>query len=81
VLDEHYVLGTQFNVKFVVSNNQTKCYYNNALGCTYNGSFYGAYFKAGAYVQSSCRGKKKTEGKSCSAYGEVEIYNVWVKDK
>jgi hypothetical protein len=79
VLDNNYLIGTRFTVKMVVNNNQTKCYYNDELKYTYNGSFNGAYFKAGAYVQSSCKGNKKTEGESCGAYGEVEIYNVWVK--
>jgi len=79
VLDENYVLGKRFTVKLVVENNKTQCFYNDELRYTYDGSFSGAYFKAGAYVQSSCKGKKKVEGESCSAYGEVEIYNVWVK--
>lgn len=78
-LDDNYVLGTRFNVKLVVNNNVTKCYYNGDLKYTYNGSFSGAYFKAGAYVQSSCKGKKETPAELCSAYGEVEMYNVWVK--
>jgi hypothetical protein len=79
VLDEHYVLGTRFNVKLVVKDNQTLVYYNDNLKYTYKMNFEGAYFKAGAYVQSSCQGEKKTPGELCSAYGEVEIYNVWVK--
>jgi uncharacterized protein YycO len=40
--------------------------------------FSGAYFKAGAYVQSNCQGKKKVAGESCDAYGEVVIYKVSV---
>lgn len=79
VLDDNYELGTRFNVMFEVYNNQTKCFYNGDLKYTFKGSFEGAYFKAGAYVQSSCKGNKKVEGESCNAYGEVEIYNVWVK--
>jgi hypothetical protein len=79
VMDAHYQLGTRFTVKMVVNNNETKCYYNDDLKYSCKGSFSGAYFKAGAYVQSSCQGNKKTEGESCNAYGEVEIYNVWVK--
>jgi hypothetical protein len=79
ILDSNYKLGTRFNVKFVVSNNETKCYYNGDLKYTYAGSFSGAYFKAGAYVQSSNRGKKKTEGELATAYGAVEIFNTWVK--
>lgn len=79
ILDDHYLLGTRFNVKLVVQHNETRVYYNGELKYTYQGSFSGAYFKAGAYVQSACKGGHKTEGELCSAYGEVEIYNVWVK--
>jgi len=78
-LDPNYELGTRFNVMFQVENNETKCYYNGVLKYTYKGNFEDAYFKAGAYVQSSCKGNKKVEGESCSAYGEVEIFNVWTK--
>jgi hypothetical protein len=76
-LNANYVLGTRFKVKFVVSNNQTKCYYNDALIYTHNQSYSGAYFKAGAYTQSSCTGTPGSS-ESCSAYGEVVIYNVTV---
>ncbi|WP_345947942.1 polysaccharide lyase family 7 protein [Mucilaginibacter sp. PAMB04274] len=79
VLDENYILGTRFTVKMVVNNNTVKCYYNDLLKSTFDIVFNDAYFKAGAYVQSSCKGSKKTDGESCNAYGEVEIYNVWVK--
>jgi hypothetical protein len=76
-LTSNYVLGTRFKVKFVVSNNQTKCYYNDVLMYTHNQSYSGAYFKAGAYTQSSCTGTPGSS-ESCSAYGEVVIYNVTV---
>ncbi|MCD0489969.1 polysaccharide lyase family 7 protein [Pedobacter sp. MC2016-14] len=79
VLDANYVLGTRFTVKFVVSGNKTQCYYNDELKYTLDENYSNAYFKAGAYVQSSCKGKKKVEGESCYAYGEVEIFNLWVK--
>ncbi|WEK18032.1 MAG: polysaccharide lyase family 7 protein [Candidatus Pedobacter colombiensis] len=79
VLDENYQLGTRFTMMFKVSNNQTECYYNEKLKFTYLKAFTGAYFKAGAYVQSSCQGKRKVEGEACDAYGAVEIYKVWVK--
>jgi hypothetical protein len=75
VLTNSYVLGTRFTVKFVVSGNQVKSYYNGVLKETYNKTFSGAYFKAGAYVQSSCT---SVAGESCSAYGEVVIYGVTV---
>ena len=79
VLNNNYKLGTRLNVKFEVENNQTKCYYNNNLKYTWDGAFSGAYFKAGAYVQSSCKGKKQTAEELCTAYAEVEIFDVWVK--
>ncbi|MDQ0641281.1 hypothetical protein QF042_004846 [Pedobacter sp. W3I1] len=78
-LDANYILGTRFTVKFVVANNKTACYYNDELKYTFEGSYSNAYFKAGAYVQSSCKGNKKVEGESCDAYGEVEIFNLQVK--
>jgi hypothetical protein len=77
-LDNNYVLGTRFKAKFVVSNNQVQSYYNGVLMETYPISFTGAYFKAGAYVQSSCKGSKQVTGESCDAYGEMIIYNVTV---
>jgi hypothetical protein len=76
-LTSSYVLGTRFKVKFVVAANQTKCYYNDVLMYTHNQSYSGAYFKAGAYTQSSCTGTPGPS-ESCSAYGEVVIYNVTV---
>ncbi len=78
-LTSSYVLGTRFKVKFVVSGNQTKCYYNDALAYTLNKSYSGAYFKAGVYTQSSCQpGRNPGPSESCSAYGEVVIYNLAV---
>lgn len=78
VLEENYRLGTRFTVSFKVSKDQTDCYYNGQLRFSYPKAFRNAYFKAGAYVQSSCRGKRKVSGESCDAYGEVEIYKVAV---
>jgi transcriptional regulator CtsR len=78
-LDANYVLGTRFTVKFVVTGGQVMSYYNGVLKETYTKSFSGAYFKAGAYTQSSCKsGGNPGPTESCSAYGEVVIYNVTV---
>jgi hypothetical protein len=78
-LTSSYVLGTRFKVKFVVSNNQTKCYYNDVLKYTHNQTYSGAYFKAGAYTQSSCKsGGNPGPTESCDAYGEVVIYGLSV---
>ncbi len=78
VLDNNYILGTRFKVKMVVSNNTVYSYYNDILKETYPITFTGAYFKAGAYVQSSCKGSKQVAGELCSAYGEVVIFKVTV---
>jgi len=78
-LTSSYVLGTRFKVKFVVQNNQTKCYYNDVLMYTHNQTYSGAYFKAGAYTQSSCKsGGNPGPTESCDAYGEVVIYGLSV---
>jgi hypothetical protein len=78
-LDTSYTLGKKFTVMFKIQNNKVECYYNDSLAYTYNVTFSGAYFKAGAYVQSSCQGAKKVSGESCDAFGEMEIYKLWVK--
>lgn len=79
VLTNNYQLGTRFTVKFEVENNKVKYYYNgNLVPFTLNTNVSGAYFKAGAYTQSSCQGAKKVPGESCDAYGEVEIFDVQV---
>lgn len=78
VLTSNYVPGAKFKVKFEVSDGEVKSYYNDALVETYPVHFSGAYFKAGAYVQSNCQGRKKTPGELCGAYGEVVIYKLTV---
>lgn len=78
VLTKNYELGARFKVKFEVSGGQVKSYYNDTLVETYPVHFTGAYFKAGAYVQSNCQGRRKVTGESCDAYGEVVIYKVTV---
>jgi hypothetical protein len=74
-LNSNYSFGTKFTIKFVVSGNKTKCYYNGTLKYTLNKSYSG-YFKTGAYVLSSCKGSKKVSGELCDAFGEVVIYNI-----
>ncbi len=77
-LDSNYTFGKRFTIKFEVSGNQIKYYYNGGLVYTRSASFSGGYFKVGAYVQSNC----STEGSSslCSSnnYGEMILYNVTV---
>lgn len=80
-LDSNYTLGKKFTVKYVVSNGQTKIYYNNSATPAYtlDQNYSGAYFKAGAYTQSKCIPDDGVET-DCSAnnYGEVVIYGLSV---
>lgn len=75
-LDSSYSLGERITVGWVVENGQSKAYYNGNLVHTLNKSYSGAYFKTGAYTQSACGGDNKIDGESCSAYGEVEIFDI-----
>lgn len=68
-----YQLGTAFEAKFVVSDDEVKAYYNGVLQTTLSKSFDGAYFKAGAYTQANC---DKSSPCSSSNYGEVRIYGL-----
>jgi hypothetical protein len=77
-LDPDYTLGKRFTVAFEVSDDHVDCYYNGDLVYTHEQAFTGAYFKAGAYVQSSCQGDKQVPDEECDAYGEVEIYGLSV---
>lgn len=77
-LDPNYTLGKRFQVRFEVSNNQTRVFYNNSASPVYTiPKSYNGYFKAGAYVQSNC--STETSGPcDASNYGEVVIYNLTV---
>lgn len=76
VATSSYSLGQRVVLKFVVSNNQTRAYYNGSLFHTHNQSYSGAYFKTGAYTQSACEGDNDVSGESCNSYGEVEIFDI-----
>ncbi len=82
VLDSTYSLGQRFTVKLVVSGGTTKVYYNGSATpkVSYKRSTTGAYFKAGAYTQSNCE-TEDDEGEDCGTdnYGEVIIYDLWVR--
>jgi hypothetical protein len=79
VLTEDYQLGDRFTVAFEVEDDHVDCYYNGAFIYSHPQAFAGAYFKAGAYVQSSCQGEKQVPDESCDAYGEVVIYDLSVE--
>jgi hypothetical protein len=70
-----YRLGTRFEAKYVVSNNEIKAYYNGVLQTTIPASFAGAYFKAGGYPQANC-----TNSSPCDStnFGQVVIYGLTV---
>ncbi len=83
VLDTKYTLGKRFTVKFEVKNGLTNIYYNGSSKPSYtlDLDYSGAYFKAGAYTQSSC--EKEGSNALCTPdnYGEVTIYKVEVTHK
>lgn len=78
-LDENYVLGKRFNIKFVVNNGQTKIYYNGSPSPAYtlNKDYSDAYFKAGSYTQSNCSIEDSSKCNDTN-YGEVIIYEITV---
>lgn len=83
VLDANYTLGKKFTVKFEVTNDTTRIYYNNSTtpSHTMSKKYSGAYFKAGAYTQSNCDTEAQkgiTNGCNNNNYGEVVIYNLKV---
>lgn len=75
VATTNYQLGTPFEAKFVVSNNQIQAYYNGTLVTTIPASFSGAYFKAGAYTQANCTNSSPCDDTN---YGESVIYSLSV---
>jgi poly(beta-D-mannuronate) lyase len=81
-LDSTYSLGQRFTVKLVASGGYIKVYYNGSSTpkVTMKKSSSSAYFKAGAYTQSNCE-SEDDYGKDCGSdnYGEVSIYDLWVK--
>ena len=78
-ITNNYVLGTRFIFKIIATGGKFYSYYNGTLVETYIQAMNSGYFKAGAYVQSSCKsGGKPGPSELCNAYGEVVIYNLTV---
>ncbi|MFA9371902.1 MAG: polysaccharide lyase family 7 protein [Labilibaculum antarcticum] len=73
VLTSDYQLGDVFTVKFIAEEGGVKCYYNDEYIYTYKVNADACYFKAGCYTQSNV-----SKGDKSTAYGEVEIYDLWV---
>lgn len=85
VIDGNYQLGQRFQVKLVASQNKIETLYKKNGGTfeskqVINKTIKNSYFKTGVYTQSNCE-KEKEYGSQCSAnnYGEVVIYDVWVR--
>ena len=71
-----YKLGTPFEAKFVVSDDQTRAFYNGHEVASIRKAYNGAYFKAGAYTQANC---SNTSDCSTDNYGEAVIYDLRVE--
>lgn len=67
VLDPDYALGERFTVAFEVRDDRVDCYFNDVLAYTHEQAFTGAYFKAGAHVQSSCQATSRSGARSRSS--------------
>lgn len=74
-LDDNYILGKRFTVRFVAGNGRIEIYYDNNSEPAFSmqKSDSNCYFKAGAYTQSNC---KKESDCSSGNYGEVVIYRL-----
>lgn len=77
-LDDNYILGKRFTVKFVVSDGKVMVYYNNSASPVYtlDKKVKMAYFKAGVYTQSNCDTEGSPELCAADNYGEVVIYQL-----
>ncbi len=77
-LDDNYLLGRRFNVKFVVKGGEIAVYYNNSATPihTLAKKVNQAYFKAGVYTQSNCKTEEFPDLCSADNYGEVIIYQA-----
>ncbi len=82
VLDSNYELGERFTIELKASGGTISVYYNggSSPAFSFTRKTGTAYFKAGAYVQSNCE-TEADEGESCgtSNYGEVVIYDLWIR--
>lgn len=79
-LNENYVLGEKFNIKFVANNGRIAVFYNNETSPAYvlEKEVKQAYFKAGVYTQSNCETEDDKSLCSSDNYGEVIIYQLEV---
>lgn len=83
ILDNNYVLGRRFTVKFEVSEGKIATYYNNNSEPVHilEKKVNQAYFKVGVYTQSNCETEELAELCSTDNYGEVIIYQAQITHK
>lgn len=79
-LDENYILGKRFTVKFVARDGEILAYYNNNSKPAYilKKKVNQAYFKVGVYTQSNCETEESQNLCSEDNYGEVIVYQIKV---
>lgn len=79
-LDEHYVLGKRFTIRFVAHDGRIDVYYDGSTLPVYTleKKVKMAYFKAGVYTQSNCETEDGAGTCTTDNYGEVVIYHIAV---
>jgi len=79
-LDNNYVLGKRFTVKFVATGGQIMVYYNGSTDPVYTlqKKIKKAYFKVGVYTQSNCATEGSPDLCNNNNYGEVAVYQATV---
>jgi hypothetical protein len=75
LITDNYVLGTEFEAKFVVQDGEIDAYYNGELQTTIAHDADSNYFKAGAYTQANCGNSAPCASDN---YGEVRISRIKV---
>lgn len=73
-LDEHYQLGTPYELRITAAAGRVQVYYNGTLAGDVPLAGDGWYFKAGTYTQSN-----PERGEAPEAAGEVVIYRLDVQ--
>lgn len=82
-LEENYVLGTRFRLRFRVEGGETAVFYNEGANPAYvlREDYTGAYFKAGVYTQSNLLTEKDPALGVPDNFGEVVLYRLEVSHR
>jgi hypothetical protein len=80
-LDDNYILGKQFTVKFIANDGKISIYYNGGENpvAIVEKKVKQAYFKVGVYTQSNCETEEKPNLCNENNYGEVIVYGLEVR--